>query len=391
MKKNMEKYPWISFEINLKNMPFNFWLMLGQCVSKCSHIKQIPLLPEIREKLHSIYLAKGVAATTAIEGNTLGENKVLEIIEGKTISEPSKQYQEQEVKNIIAACNYLATIINRDEDTSLSKRLLCDLNSRVLAGNIPIAEGAVPGKIRTHSVVVGDAYRAPDAQDVPGLVDEFCKWINQLDREVRDSIDKFSFAIIKAIATHLYIAWIHPFGDGNGRTARLVEFMILLKSGIPSSAAHLLSNHYNSTRVMYYRNLNLARKHSPSIFCKYAVEGFLDGLEETVIKTIIEQVQFISWQHYVYEKFREMPSSSSSKRQRDVIIEISKQCYETKRAFSIDEIKNMTALIYFKSGKTQKAFTRDFNTILKNDFLEKTHSGFIPKFEPILDRLPFSN
>lgn len=58
------------------------------------------------------------------------------------------------------------------------------------------------------------------------------------------------YAIFKAVVAHLYLAWIHPVGDGNGRTARLVEFQILLSSGVPSPAAHLLSNHYNQTRLL---------------------------------------------------------------------------------------------------------------------------------------------
>src|SRR5680860_933902 len=60
-------------------------------------------------------------------------------------------------------------------------------------------------------------------------------------------------AIVKAIVAHLYLAWIHPFGDGNGRTARLVELQILLAAGFPVPACQLLSSHYNQTRAEYYR------------------------------------------------------------------------------------------------------------------------------------------
>jgi hypothetical protein len=68
------------------------------------------------------------------------------------------------------------------------------------------------------------------------------------------------YAILKAMVAHLYLAWTHPFGDGNGRTARLIEFHILLSAGVPSPAAHLFSNHYNQTRAEYYRQLDRASK-----------------------------------------------------------------------------------------------------------------------------------
>ena len=70
----------------------------------------------------------------------------------------------------------------------------------------------------------------------------------------------FALAMACAVYAHLYIAWLHPFGDGNGRTARLLDllfqFLILARSGMaPLPAAHLLSNHYNLTRDQYYREL----------------------------------------------------------------------------------------------------------------------------------------
>src|SRR3954471_974864 len=66
----------------------------------------------------------------------------------------------------------------------------------------------------------------------------------------------FTFAILKAVLAHLYIAWIHPFGDGNGRTARLIEFELMVRAGVPLPAAHLLSDHYNRTRAVYYIELD---------------------------------------------------------------------------------------------------------------------------------------
>lgn len=66
-------------------------------------------------------------------------------------------------------------------------------------------------------------------------------------------------AILKAIAAHLYLAWIHPF-DGNGRTARLMELRLLLAAGVTTPATHLLSNHYNLTRGEYYRQLDAASR-----------------------------------------------------------------------------------------------------------------------------------
>lgn len=389
MQNILKKYPWISYNIDLAKMPYSFWFELGQCVSKCDHIKQIPLLPEVWGELHLIYLAKGVAATTAIEGNTLGEKKALDIIKGKATTGDSEQYQRKEIENIIDACNKIASALSKGKDIKINVETLCGFNKIILSGDVSIAEGAVPGEIRKHSVVVGNIYKAPDAQDVIFLLTKFCDWLDKFgnDIEVKSSIDKQSIAIIKAIAAHLYLIWIHPFGDGNGRLARLIEFAILLKSGVPSIAAHLLSNHYNSTRPLYYQNLQKAQSDHLAFF-QYAVKGFQDNLKAT-IQTIIEQVMSLSWQQYVYEKFREMPSEPA-KRQRDVLLEISAKCFDKKEALSFDEVKSVVGKVYVKYNKTEKSFTRDMNFLLKNDFLERTDTGITPKLAPIFERLPFS-
>ena len=131
-------------------------------------------------------------------------------------------------------------------------------------------------------------------------------------------------AILRAVFVHLYIAWIHPFGDGNGRTARLAEFMILAREGVPSPCAHLLSNHYNVTRAEYYRQLDRssranAGRGDPLGFLVYSLQGFVDGLREQ--SRLIAGIQLkLAWEHFVYGKFQRIRSSSAMRRRREVTL-----------------------------------------------------------------------
>ena len=215
---------------------------------------------------------------------------------------------------------------------------------------------------------------------------EFCNWLNGLDTN-DFGLDKTAMAIFKAISAHLYIALIHPFGDGNGRTARLIEFMILLSSGAPSPVAHLLSNHYNLTRTEYYRQLDKVSKTGGDVrdFFAYAIQGLRDGLQN-VIDFIIEQVQIVSWEHYVFERFRQMPENDASKRQRDILVQLSRQAKPLTR----NEIEKLTAKIYLDKGKTKNSFTRDWNSLLKTDLIMEREGKFVPNIILILNRLPFS-
>ena len=108
--------------------------------------------------------------------------------------------------------------------------------------------------------------------------------------------------ILQALLAHLYIAWIHPFADGNGRTARALELHILLASGVPDIAAHLLSNYYHRTRQRYYEALDRSRQEGALSFPRYAMEGFGIMLREQ-LEGIERQQLSILWKDLVYREF----------------------------------------------------------------------------------------
>ena len=112
MKTYMKTHPWINFRINLKDAPAKLWIQLGECQSKCEHIARVPLRPKTAEDLYTLYLAKGVLASTAIEGNTLSEEEVLKHLEGKLKLPPSRQYLTKEIDNIVEACNLILGAIS---------------------------------------------------------------------------------------------------------------------------------------------------------------------------------------------------------------------------------------------------------------------------------------
>jgi Fic family protein len=80
-------------------------MLFGEAGSKTDHLATALLRPEVAERMNHVYLAKGAHATTAIEGNTLSEDDVLEIVEGGDPVPRSQAYLVQEVRNIVDAYN----------------------------------------------------------------------------------------------------------------------------------------------------------------------------------------------------------------------------------------------------------------------------------------------
>lgn len=377
-------HPWINFELDLRKFDHKLWMALGETASKCEHIAGVPLQPDTAEKLHLLYLAKGVRATTAIEGNTLSEEEVIERIEGNLPLPPSREYLGKEVDNIVKGCNEIKVKLLKGGESGLSVDEIREFNKTVL-GELELEKDIVPGDIRKYSVGVG-GYRGAPAEDCEYLLQRMCEWLNASEFNPQEQV--IIFGVIRAIVAHLYIAWIHPFGDGNGRTARLLEFKILLLSGIPTPAAHLLSNHYNLTRTEYYRQLDYASKSKGNIipFIQYAVEGFVDGLRSQ-LRVIQQQQLLVAWRDYVYSHFRDKTGKIND-RMRKLVLDLSQQSEPVALA-KLNEVSPRIAALY--ATKTPRTVRRDVEELLHANLIRQQGKGYIANKEIMLSFLPERN
>ncbi len=378
-------HPWINFQLDLREAEIKLWLLLGQAQAGCAHVAGMPLRPDLAQQLMKIYLAKGVLATTAIEGNTLTEKQVQDRIAGKLKLPPSKEYLGQEVDNIVEACNEIArNVILNEANTALDSDVIKRYNAVVLKA-LPLSdEDIIPGEFRHHQVGVG-RYRGAPPDDVEYLTARLCSWLNSEFEGFETLIDTMSLHILKAIIAHIYIAWIHPFGDGNGRVARLVELQILLSAGIPMTAAHLLSNHYNETRSEYYRKLDHTHQHKQGIldFVEYALQGFVDNLEEQ-IQLIAQQQLQIHWRDYVYDCFKNK-NSATDIRQRSLVLDLSKK----EAPVLLSELRHISPRIAEAyAGKTDKTIQRDVNQLQALNLVEKTDQGVRANIGSMMAFLP---
>ena len=330
MKNTLEH---ISFRANWKLREKSADL-LGQCFAYIDSMLNIPIRPDYHQKLLEVSLNKGALATTAIEGNTLTEEELAQILKGIDLA-PSKKYQQQEVKNIIDAFNTILNEVIRDKSQAIITPELIKRFNKMVGRDIGEAFNGNPGQFRRRNVTVG-AYRPPSFEMVEGLVKKLCVWLLKEFHYEHDQ--DFNDAVIEAVITHVYIAWIHPFLDGNGRTARLLEFYLLMRAGVPSIASHVLSNHYNNTRTAYYRQLqNASETGDLSAFIEYALEGFCDGLEN-IIRVIHKDQTELTWKNYVYDEIEKI---QDKRKNQKTLRRIRQLAYyiPADRFYSIGEIR----------------------------------------------------
>ncbi len=388
MREYEKSHPHIAFRVDLRTASPALWLLLGEAKSKSEHVARTLLKPEISRELLRVYLTKGALATTAIEGNTLSEDEARRVIDDDIRLPRSKEYLGTEIRNVLNAFDLVTSELLDDPEMQITPDALQLYNLTILDG-LELEDGVVPGQIRDYSVMVGNVYRAAPARDCEYLLERLCEWLNgETFRAPQDQPELAApNAVLAAILAHLYLAWIHPFGDGNGRTARLLELWVLLKAGFPLPTTQLLSNHYNVTRSEYYRQLNQAGKTGDVIpFLMYATRGFVDGLREQL--DVIWRQQFADrWEQYVYQRFGEARTPSVRRRLR-LVLDLSRYDEPVPRS----QIRRLTpALAELYATKTDKTLTRDLNALREMELVRQTPAGYLPNDHVILGFMPPRN
>lgn len=179
--------------------------------------------------------------SNAIEGNTLSLNETRIVLQdGITIG--GKSIREHfEVINHQKAIDYLTETVHVDYE--LRPIDLLNIHSLVMKN----VDDDYAGRIRNGMVRISGANFTPPA---PSKVSDY---LDELIEYVIQNPDKLD-AILLATVFHHRLVWIHPFFDGNGRTARLAMNLLLMKDGYPP--AIILKN----DRKKYYNALNMANK-----------------------------------------------------------------------------------------------------------------------------------
>jgi Fic family protein len=375
----LESHSHIDFSVDLRAASPSTWLLLGEAKSKCQHVARALLTPAAAQELLQVFLTKGILATTAIEGNTLSEEEVRRILDGSSHLPPSREYLEREIENVLAAYNVACEELLEDPQLPFSVGRIREYNRLILNG-LKLEEGVVPGEVRSHSVTVGP-YRAAPAEDAEYLLSRLCDWLNSNDFDAPEDAPELAapLAIVKAVVAHLYLAWIHPFGDGNGRTARLLELQILLLAGFPVPTCQLLSNHYNQTRTEYYRQLALSSREQNGLlsFLAYAARGFVDQLHEQL--AVIWKQQFEDrWAQFVHQRFGASRSETDNRRLR-LVLDLSRSVHSSGEPVAKRTIPALTPrLAGAYATKTEKTLSRDLNAIEKLGLLRREDGGWVP-------------
>lgn len=225
--------------------------------------------------------------STAIEGNRLSIAEVRDVIHHNGHF-PNREKDEVEVKNYYNALNQVDVMA---QNTHLIQekdiQLLHGISFLGRETPTPYRDGQ--NVIRSGILVV---YIPPKAEDVPTLMSDLVLWINKMIE------DGLPIPIIAGLA-HYQFATIHPYFDGNGRTARLLATLILHKYGYGLKGIYSLEEYYARNLNAYYDALTIGDdedyydgKRTDCDLTKF-VDYFIQGMAESFenIKNQAKQAQ----------------------------------------------------------------------------------------------------
>ena len=301
--QTLEKtYPWLKFRFEPLEVPYPLWILLGEATLACEQVRQATLAPREGDLIGYVATLQGIVANASLDGNSLTEDQVDRLLEGSLQLPPSQMFLEREIRNLVKAVSW-AKAQARSGDRDTGPWAIQMLNAQVLK-DIPSSKRA---SAREYRSVTSEGSARPE--DIAALMERLQTWTESDLFRPEHEEERMAFAIIRAVITHLYLLWIEPFADGNGRTARMIEFQLLLNAGIPAAAAHRMAVHAGATRNEYARQVAQAAGNGGDVvpFITYMVRGFTDG-----VKGLLAEISEAQYQLLAEEELRNLVDPEAS-------------------------------------------------------------------------------
>ncbi|MEA3342866.1 MAG: Fic family protein [archaeon] len=224
-----------------------------------------PLSKAALQRLKERFCVEWTYNSNAIEGNTLTLNETRLVLE-RGLTAGGKTLREHfEAVNHMEAIGYVESMVKSKEQ--VSEDMIKKMHAIVMKG----INDDEAGVYRTARVrILGAVFTPPDPVKIERLMPELVRWINT---------EKVHPVELSALA-HYKLVHVHPFGDGNGRTSRLLMNVVLMRCGFPPAIV------LNVERKKYYDRLKKADQGNVKLFVNFiarcaeqSLDLYLEALE----------------------------------------------------------------------------------------------------------------
>jgi Fic family protein len=326
-------------------------------------LTKIPYQRDWAHELEQIQLKREVAGTSKIEGADFTEREL-----DAALRESPEQLITRSQKQARAALETYRWIATLEDDRPITTDLIKEIHRRIVTGADD--DHCEPGVIRKsdHNVTFG-APRHRGCNVGGECAAAFAALTKAVATEYRDHDP-----LIQALALHYDFAAMHPFQDGNGRTALAIEALMLLRAGLRDSLFIAMSNFYYDYKDGYLKALSEVRAagHDLTPFLKFG----LNGIAVQCLRLFTEirtQVQKALFRNVMFDLFDRLQSSKRrviAKRQIQIL-----KVLLHRNAMELAPLWNELQIVYRPLKNGRKAFVRDLNNLLEIEALDLQVEG----------------
>jgi len=295
LEKDLEKR---LFEDKKQEQIFDFINTFREIRIADQFIKECPSYPRSTQEIIRRELTSVVGGTLAIEGTILREEEIEESFQKAGLQKKLKD-KEQEAQNSRKAYKYIIDVVDNHEDEFVYSEEHIKQIHQYLTENVEYVSPNVPGQYRDLKARFGEPQKysfCKSKVDIEAIMAKFINWLNKKSSEFLSSN-----IIVKAMMAHYYLTEIHPFGDGNGRTARAVEALVLYVNKINTYCFWSLANFWSANRDKYLIHLgNIRSTCDPWEFLIWGTKGYLlevQRIKDLVLKKVKQLMlkDYVSW------------------------------------------------------------------------------------------------
>ena len=324
---------------------------LVEAKSAVLSLKTVPYQRRWVEGLQQIQLKREVAGTSRIEGAEFTEREL-----DAAMQQTPEQLVTRSQKQAHAAVHTYRWIATLPPDQPIDADLIRTIHRRIVTGADD--DHCPPGQLRQRDQNV--TFGAPRHRGVEGGEEcerTFDHFTRALGREFRDHDP-----LIQAIAAHYHLAAMHPFVDGNGRTARALEALMLQRAGLRDSSFIAMSNYYYDEKNAYLGALAEVRQRGYDLtpFLQFALRG-VTLQSQRLLTEIQHEISKGLFRNLMLDLFSLLKTPK-----KRVIAE--RQLEILKLLLDVEwmdwhEVIRRTSSVYATLGNPLKALVRDINSL----------------------------
>lgn len=298
---------WIRYD------PLELFDVLTDAKAAVMALTSIPYQKSWAEDFQKVQLKHEVAGTSRIEGADFTDRELDAALLDETPAEALSRSQRQ----ARSAVNTYKWIARLPDAKPVDHGLVCEIHRRIVTGCDD--DHCPPGQLRTsdQNVIFG----TPRHRGVDGGKDceiAFAELCNAVERDFRAHD-----LLIQSLAFHYHLGAMHPFLDGNGRTARAVQALLLQRAGLRDEIFIAMSNYYYDEKTSYLSVLSetAASDHDLTPFLIFGLKGIaaqcrrlLDEIRRQVSKAIFKDVMYD-----LFTKLKSTKKRAMARRQVEIL------------------------------------------------------------------------